>query len=249
MIGLASTLHDPQGVMRELMAQTLPDLVRLYGKMVIAVTEATSAEITTLLDQHPTIIQIVGSRYVGESRLNAIRGGMTHDELTHFHYCDFDRLIHWWLHYPDELQQTLNTIQQQDGYIALGRTQRAFETHPVVQREPEYMTNRVFSWVFGEQEKVWDVVAGSCGMGRISAECLLQHSIEPTNATDCEWPMLIARCTAHPVTFIETEGLEFETPTFFGQQVHQTSFNADNWLGRVRLAKDSLEAAMRVARL
>ncbi|MGB1252706.1 MAG: hypothetical protein ACPG8W_18985 [Candidatus Promineifilaceae bacterium] len=245
-LALASTLHDPTGAMTVLLAQTLPELVTLYGVMAVAVTEVTSAEVISLLNQYPQIRQIQGSRNVGESRLNALRCGLTFAELSHFHYCDFDRLVHWWLHFPEELKQTLASVEQLHGYLALGRTTHAFETHPVVQREAEYLTNRVFSWVLGEQTLVHDVVAGSCAMDRVSAEFLVQHSTELSNATDCEWPMLIQHLAKKPLSFLQTEGLAFETPTFFGAQVHQTSFNADNWLNRVRLAKDSIEAAMRV---
>ena len=200
----------------------------------------------TLLAEHPNLVQVVGSRHVGESRLNALKGSVADAAIEAVHYCDFDRLVHWHVNYPDELQQILAQIQQTAGYLALGRTPRAFETHPVVQREPEYMTNRLFSWIYGETQVVYDVVAGSCAMDRASAEFLCDHSVELSNATDCEWPMLIKFSAEMPVTFVETEGLEFETPTFFGDQVHQASYNPDNWLNRVRLAKNSIEATMQV---
>lgn len=241
-----TTLHDPQGKIAPFLAQCAGDLAKLYSCFIVVATPATSDATLAALIDVGAIVTKTATRNVGESRRRALQLGVEQSQLTHFHYCDLDRLVHWWLHYPDELCQIAAEIELQAGYVAIGRTSRAFETHPQVQITAESLTNRLFSWLFGEQQKILDVTAGSCALSRQSAELILAHSLELTNGTDCEWPMIIGRCSDLPVLFWQTEGLEFETATFFGQAVYQLSDSAENWQIRTQLARASTEAAMRI---
>ncbi len=229
-------LHEHLGALR-----------KMYRAYVVVATPATSAEILAIYRDHDCDVWDIGSAEIGTSRRNAVKLALEM-EGDWFHYCDADRILHWQMHYPDELREMIETIIPQADYSAIGRNPRAYATHPLVQREAEYVCNRVFALLYGQRDGVLDVCAGSCGFSRRAGALIAQRSCEPTNATDAEWPMLIENCQDYSVQFVETDGLEFETPTFFGATVSQRAHNADNWAARVRLAIDSFEAAARLRR-
>jgi hypothetical protein len=77
----------------------------------------------------------------------------------------------------------------------------------------------------------------------------MHRSIEQSNATDTEWP-LIVRHLVEPelsVEYVAVQGLEFETPTFFGPQTFRRANTSENWRLRVQLCRESIEAALRVS--
>ncbi len=239
------TLHDPTGVYAPFVHAHGGQLKALYADAVVVATPESSAETLQQYRNHGYRVHTTGTPNVGESRRDAVKRARSRN-ADFIHYCDADRAIKWLLDYPDELAGVIEQVIPEWAYVALGRTERAFETHPPVQRETEYISNRVFSWIFGETEKIIDVVAGSCSMSRDAAKIILAESIEPTNATDAEWPMIIDQLTDGDIAFLNTEGLEFETAMFMGDSVYESSNNVDNWLARTRLATDTFEAAMRV---
>ena len=109
-------------------------------------------------------------------------------------------------------------------YACLGRTRRAFQTHPYVQRVAEGATNRA-SLALGRR---LDATAGACWLDRSGAEIVLAGSVEETNATDLEWPALIYRGGGGGgggggprarVAYVATEGLEFETAEFYAPEI------------------------------
>src|SRR5581483_3783496 len=59
-------------------------------------------------------------------------------------YCDFDRALHWAERYPDELAAIAAGASVHDCTV-LGRTPRAFASHPRVQRDTEAIINRVYA--------------------------------------------------------------------------------------------------------
>ena len=251
-VGLVTTLHDPAGKIGAFLPEHLPRLIRLYDFFAVVATPESSAETLNLLKKEGAIVLDTATRDVGESRRRALTAGIDARADIHYHYCDLDRLIHWHIHYPAELRIVINAIAAQAGFIAIGRTERALKTHPIVQIEAEELTNRGFTFAFDADSAATtthDVVAGSCGMSYQAATAILQHSTEPSNATDCEWPMIINCLTKLPVTFYETEGLEFETATFWGDGVFEQSKTHENWWARVKLARASIEAAMRIGRM
>jgi hypothetical protein len=74
--------------------------------------------------------------------------------------------------------------------LVLGRTERAWATHPPHQAETEPLFNRVFHLATGLP---WDIGAGSRGLSRRAAELLLSISREPTVGVDAEWPLLLLK--------------------------------------------------------
>ena len=222
----------------------------LYEAVAVVPTPSTSVELLARL-QDAAVDPLEASRgAVGTGRRHALRLGLS-TGASHLHYCDFDRLLHWLDRYPGELDRVLADIPRWD-YLVLGRSDRAFATHPRVQRDTEIITNHAFSLWFGRPV---DVTAGSCAVSRRAAELLLAGSTAPTNATDTEWPALVLR-KRYEVGYLATEGLEFETADYFPKEIaaagsleawlEERSRPLAAWIGRTRLTLESLEALERI---
>ncbi len=255
-VALASTLHDPQAADLPNLLAALPDLAKRYAGMVIFATEETPAAAFAPLvaagaqvTQHPTDYQQIGGR-----RLGAVRAAA--ELAPTVHLCDFDRLLHWWHHWPTELDQVLATLPNYD-LVLLGRTARAWATHPANQLETEGLVNRLVAHLYGE---LVDVCSGSRGLSRAAVQYLVEQSREQSVGTDAEWPLLLQLSGQYHCTEVLTEGLEFETGDRFPAAVSAAgglvAWNAANdtdparWIFRTRLAADIVAAALRtVARI
>ncbi|MFD2042953.1 hypothetical protein ACFSTA_01375 [Ornithinibacillus salinisoli] len=85
------------------------------------------------------------------------------------------------------MKKIVTEISKYD-YLILGRTQRAFQTHPVEWVETEKITNKICSL---ELNREVDITAGSCSFSRVAAEYISSYSQE--KMTDAEWGMIIYR--------------------------------------------------------
>src|SRR5439155_8292894 len=102
-------------------------------------------------------------------------------------YCDFDRALHWAEHHPPELAEITKHITGHD-FTILGRTQRAYDSHPRVQRDTETIINHVFAVVSG---KKWDVSAAARGLSRRAAQAIVAGCPDDKISTDVSWPLFI----------------------------------------------------------
>lgn len=244
-VALVSTFHDPEGIYVPFIEKLGASLSKFYAKIEIIVTPVSAEKSIHALQAHGFGLHPKGSKEIGTSRREAIRAGLHHPEIDYFHYCDFDRILFWLMNEPEELAQIVSEHILRADYMALGRTQAAFDSHPAIQIETEMISNGVFSQVIGRK---MDITAGACAMSRKAAKLLLALSTEPTNATDTEWPMLIQFRSEGKLSldYIEANGLAFETPTFHGEAVHENLINRENYMHRVVLARASVEAVFRV---
>ncbi len=170
-------------------------------------------------------VKIISKRGAAHARREVLKFGLQ-SKLEHFHYCDYDRLLTWLLNYPDELMDIMNIVKKCD-YLIIGRTERAFYTHPQDWRETEKISNKVFSLEYGEEV---DITAGSCALSKQSAVAIDQYSC--AEMTDAEWPMIIQRFTDGNIKYHEVEGLEYI------KKYNETSGDkseSEQWLGRIKL--------------
>lgn len=252
-VALASTIHDPQAADLPGLVAALPGLAARYAGIVIFATEETpEAAYAPLLThgaqvtRHPTDYREIGWR-----RLGAVRAATALAETVHL--CDFDRLLHWWHNWPDELDTVLAQLPQAD-LTLLGRTERAWATHPANQIETEGFANRIASQLYGADV---DVCSGSRGLSRRAIDYLAAHGRERSVGTDGEWPIILRRTGQFRCAQILTEGLEFESGDRFPDAVAAAggldAWNALNdrdaarWTFRTRLAGDIAAAALRAA--
>ena len=231
--------------MAPFLADRLSFLAQLYQVMAVVATLETAGETLELLREAGAAVWDDGDGQIGKNRRRALAAGMEQGETAFFHYCDFDRLLHWALHHPHELERVAAQEIPQADYTAIGRTAGAFASHPPAQQELERMTNEVVSFILGEE---MDVTAGSSGVSRAAARALVTDSVEKSNATDAEWPIIVRRQPEMRVRHIRVQGLAFETATFYGEGVYSRADTANNWAHRARLARESIAAAIRLAR-
>ena len=254
-----TTLHDPRGVsltLLDLGPDPVTTALESYPLVVVAMTPTTDARVNTRLQQLG--VHVIPGGQVGEGRRAALMAAGA-DQLACFS-CDFDRWLHWARFWPDELAALPARVARLGGgrriapwYVCLGRTARAFATHPAAQRLPETATNRALWAATGRR---LDAVAGAAWLTPEAVEIILAGSREPTAATDLEWPALILRHDPGRLRDLRCEGLEWETPDFHAAEIaaaggvqpwtRATFDTPAMWAARLRLAAASGAALERV---
>ena len=145
-VALALIQHDPRGLLFDQTVRVFPTLQQPFADIAVQASAATAARSLDYLRQHNVRVEAetthTGFGYIGRFRRAtvelALRG--TCDFVM---YCDFDRALHWAEYYPQELREVVRTITACD-FTVLGRTPRAFATHPRIQRDTEAIINHVF---------------------------------------------------------------------------------------------------------
>ena len=253
---LVATLHDPRGIALALLdLDVITTALSTYPLVVVATSPATDDRVTTRLQQLG--VHVVPGGQTGEGRRAALTAAGA-DQPACFS-CDFDRWLHWARFWPDELAALPARLARLGGrgvspwYVCLGRTARAFATHPAAQRLPETATNRALSAAAG---RPLDAVAGAAWLTPEAVEIILAGSREPTAATDLEWPALILRRDPGRLRGLRCEGLEWETPDFHAAEIaaadglrawtRATFDTPAMWAARLRLAAASGTALERV---
>jgi len=123
------------------------------------------------------------------------------------HYCDFDRLLHWLECYPEELAALI--VAASSDCLILGRTERAWATHPRCMIETEALFSVPFSHLLHHP---MDLGAGSRVFSRKAAEIIVEQcQAEWGWAVDVAWPLALqaAGCS---IAYREVDGLAWETP-------------------------------------
>lgn len=215
-----------------------PSLKEIYKDLFITVSEETDKVLIGELKKNKFNVKIIPKKGAANARREVLKFGLTGSN-EYFHYCDFDRLITWVDTYENELKNTVFEITNHD-YIIIGRTKRAFNTHPIEWVETEKITNKIFSLELGQEA---DVTAGSCGFSRQSAELISDNSKD--KMMDAEWPMIVYRIGEMKVSYIAVEGLEYrEDINGYRRLIDDSS----KWLGRVKLCYIISESAINTGR-
>ncbi len=251
MVALAATHHDPESRLYHQTGRMLPILCSFYSYIAILMTPSTHTESRSLLqnagvrvsDGQPGIPQ--GYTHLGLWRRQALEQALRGvPDATHIHFCDFDRVLHWAEFYPDELQATLEYLQQYD-LTVLGRTTRAFDSHPRLQRDTESIVNHVFALCSGLS---WDVTAGSRGLSRRAAEAIVRDCLDDTVGNDCSWPLFIRRQAGLSLSYVPTEGLEFETLDRYGAEIEALG-SVEAWMAQIDADPQLWVLRLEIARL
>jgi hypothetical protein len=252
---LVATLHDPKGASLSFLDGAASAL-ETYPLVVVAATPATDPRVTMQLREIGATVVPGGLTGVGR-RAALAAAGSGHPS---YFSCDFDRWLHWSRFWPEELlalparvARLARSHRTPPWYVCLGRTARAFSTHPAAQRLPEAATNRALSVAAGRS---LDAVAGAAWLTPEAAEIVLANSREPTAATDLEWPALILRHDPSRLRGLRCEGLEWETPDFHAAEIvaagglaawtRATFDTPAMWAARLRLVAASTGALERI---
>lgn len=256
-VALAGTHHDLDGLLDAQAARILPRLAGLYAGIALILSPETSRATRTLLEAAGALIRTSerGGRDASLSLGHKRREGLalaleSVAGATHVHLCDFDRVLHWAEFYPEELRTTQHFLREHD-FTVLGRTARAFATHPRVQRDTEAIINHAFGLASGLR---WDVSAASRGLSRRAVEAIIAGCPDDTIGNDCSWPLFLQRRNGFSITYLETEGLEFETADRYPAAVAaaggvegwiaQIDMNPAHWAQRLELARVEVESVV-----
>jgi hypothetical protein len=252
---LAATHHDPDGRLYAQTARVLPLLVRMFDMIAVQATHATEERAIALLSsagarvRRETTDHLIGLDVLGRARRAAVEWALDQGAPTIL-FCDFDRALHWAEYYPDELAHVAARLAGND-FTVLGRTARAFATHPRIQRDTEAVVNHVYATVSG---RGWDVTAAARGLSRRGAAAILAGCPDESIGTDVSWPLFIDRAGGLTLGYMATEGLEFETADRYTDEVAaagglerwiaQLDADPRRWIERLELARIEVAAAL-----
>lgn len=251
-VAIASTHHDPDGRLHDQTARMLPILMRHVAGLAVCVSDTTQPQSVALLEAAGALIRYepgAGLAELGRARRAAVALGLECG-TSHLVFGDLDRLLHWAEFHEQEWAATLAQVSQHD-FTVLGRTQRAFASHPRIQTDTEQVVNEVYARLSGNR---WDVTAAARGLSRRAAEAILADCPDQSIGTDVSWPLFLQRAGSYDIAYCETEGLEFETADRFGDQIAalgsvnawiaQLDADPRQWAHRLELARIEVQAAL-----
>jgi hypothetical protein len=158
-------------------------------------------------------------------------------------YCDLDRALHWIKSHPQELE-ALATTNYENDFVLIGRTRRAFDTHPETQTITEGIGNTLASKVLGFQE-TRDILGTTWILTPTLAKKVIKLKQMNQFGFYAEWPITLWRSARRP-KYVESEGLEWETPDRYPEEIRaqgldewRRSFQtASEWRKRTEMLRD-----------
>lgn len=257
-VALALIHYDPHGALFDQTTRVLPRLQQAFADIAVYANAATAPRsIGYLRDQGARVVneaQLVGLNHLGWFRRAAVELALR-GPCPFILYCDFDRMLHWMEFHPQELNAVAQRISAHD-FTVLGRTARAFATHPRIQRDTEAIINHVFARI---SDRVWDTGAGARGLSRRAAEAIVASCRDDQISNDVTWPLCLAQRGGFTLGYIETDGLEFETPDRFSAEVAQAGGvqawreelddDPQHWVHRLELARIEVAAMLPYAKV
>lgn len=253
---LATTLRDPAGRLARALSEALPQLSVLFSAIIVQAAEDAHPAGVEILESHGALVEREAPlrRGIGRARLDALSRALA-SEPDVIMASDLDRVIHWAATYPAELKKLIGSLPASDVTV-IGRSSRAFGSHPAPQRETERIVNLAFQRVTGRH---WDVVAAARGFSARAASVLVRHAPDiETVATDVAWLLCLLDRARLSFTYVEADGLEYETPDRLadeialagGLQGWRVALEADprQWLHRLNAARLEIEALEKAIR-
>jgi len=243
---LVSPLHDPEGRITEIFKKYSSELLRLYnGYVAINITETTSPETLEAIKKTKIKFSIQDKKNVkniGDNYKKALSLGFGFPS-SHFHLMDFDRALHWAKRFPKELKKVIEKMPSYEGLLSFIRTTQAFESHPFIQRSTEIVTNALASKVVGFDV---DIMSGSFGLDKNLANLVLKNSKENGVGIYAEI-LKIAIRNEIPIKTIIVEGLEWETPDQYQNEIEKDGYitwlekfeSLTEWKRRASLIEES----------
>lgn len=244
-VALATPLHDPKGVILPILKQGGQKLNEIYGSHIaVSVTPQTNKETISLLEELGFKIRVSKEGNIGEDYRNAISLALSLN-TSFVHLLDFDRALHWADRFFEELKNVEEQMVNYAGYVSFVRSKKAFETHPITQRSTETAVNAIASEVAGMGV---DIMSGSLGMERSLAELVIKESKRDDFGFYAE-PLMIAKKHNFPINTIEVEGLEWETPDQYKEQIEKYGYSGwlanfqslSEWEKRVKLLDETTQ--------
>ena len=233
---IATTLHEPKFRLKPLIESFLPFIQKYHLKIIISYSPTTHNDVITYLKEKRFTLsapkedkRIIPYLDVVEVAINQINDEHNQRIL----YVDFDRLLHWVHNFPDEFIDILNQCSKFD-VLHVGRTPRAFKTHPETQQYTERIVNQLGSRILGVSN-VQDLISVCYSFTKNLAEKLISHSYPTEMGFYSSWPVILWS-NAENKKYIEVDGQEWETPDRFQKEISEMGY--DNWLLQFQTATE-----------
>ncbi|MEB6213377.1 hypothetical protein [Enterococcus casseliflavus] len=187
---LISTVHDPHMKLINDINRSTPIINEIFDEIYICISDETNEMVTDIFTNNYSNVKVIRKQGAADARRNVLKFAISETKLSQqIMYCDFDRVITWIKLYPEELFEVISKFNSNfdKDYIVVGRTEKAFDTHPSSWKYTEIITNKMSALAFGIENL--DITAGASiftlNAGKHIA-MLSKHS-----HTDCEWPKII----------------------------------------------------------
>jgi hypothetical protein len=245
---VASTVHDPEFRLKTHLDEAMPLIKDLFVEQYICYTSPTSDELVQYLKREgfnatesETMKQIDTYTQVISNAVDQINN----PALDFIFYIDFDRLIHWVLHFPKELKDVFLNFKGYD-FLHIGRSKRAFATHPPTQQKTEYITNKIGSKAIGFSE-IRDIISVCFIINKRLAEKIINMDHITTMGFYGTWPLVFWQW-AETKEYIEVGGLEWETPDKYETEINDMGYDKwlsqfqsqEEWIKRTEMLEDCL---------
>ena len=240
-----STIHDPEGRLKWLIEEVGRQLREYFDSAYVAYTPNTHPSVVKELNDEGYQTLKAGDT-VASTYQTALKQPIRKDP-ERILYCDFDRALHWIQAYPEEFKQ-LSTINSDHDFILIGRTQRAFDTHPETQTMTEGIGNMVASKILGFS-KTRDILGTTWILTRELATLVTNRKSSNAFGFYTDWPMTFWRSAKNP-SYIEMEGLEWETTDRYKEEIRTQGFEnwktrfqtPQEWVKRTKMLRDFIES-------
>lgn len=204
---LITTIHDPYMKLFNDISRYAPSINEIFDKIYICISDKTNKKIADICAEHFVNVRVIKKNGAADARRKVLKYALSELQTEqNIMYCDFDRVITWIKLYPKELIEVTSKINVNldADYLVVGRTKRAFSTHPSSWKDTEVVTNKIGALAFGL--KNLDITAGASIFtlrAGISISEFSKHS-----HTDCEWPKIIVDKSG-TIGEIKVDGLSY----------------------------------------
>lgn len=218
MLTLTCTVHDPKAGLLWLVKKQAVNLQSLFDQVVVVATKSTDKKLVAALRDFGVVIRQRTGDQVGVTYYEAIKDGWATGADRIF-YCDLDRILHWAEFRTAELTTLAKALRRADktDYMALERSERAYDTHHDALIETEAIANAVISRSLAE-DKIHDYLSGAFVLSRRAAEWILRDGQTFDLGFWSLWPLLV-RYERGRLGYRVCEGLEWETPDRYRDEV------------------------------
>lgn len=240
---LLTTIHDPYGRLARIpgIEDTVKNAASNYSAAIANVTDATAPATKKLAGKYFECMHS-GKGTLGGHMISLLKCAARHE--GGFHYCDFDRLVHWQMKYPKELKRTAG--RRMKGFVFICRTKRAFGTHPETQKDTETIMNMLASEYMGMK---MDIGSGTFGFDRRTCEALAGVKGDVSDVRFLAHFLVCIKKNKIPFSCITSEGMEWETPDVHLGEIKHLGYvrwlsqfqNHDEWQKRVNMLRQVAE--------
>lgn len=245
----ASTIHDPENRLDWLIDEVGLSLRGLFNSAIVSYTPKTHLNTVNLLIEKGYSVYEANDTVLNCYQMS-LRNSLDSNVDVIF-YCDLDRALHWIKYFPEEINTIIKKMVTQDDFILLGRTRRAFETHPDTQSSTEGIANLIVSKILGFTN-TRDVLSATWILNASHVGTILKFKSENRFGFYAEWPIILWRVANHP-NYIEVEGLEWETPDRYTNEIGNKGFEdwkrsyqtQSEWRKRCEMLRDFIDSSLK----